>query len=74
MINNLRNQEELSHFPPAFPVISRGEGTKLSAEALEMCTRTLWHTLETTTIVLPNEEAFIHTGDIDDLWLRVRSY
>ena len=35
-----------------------------------MCTKTLWHTLETTTIVLPNNETFVHTGDIDDLWLR----
>jgi uncharacterized protein len=35
-----------------------------------MCTRTFWHTLETTTIVLPNTETFVHTGDIDDLWLR----
>jgi hypothetical protein len=74
VVNNLRNEQKSGHFPPAFPVISRGEGTKLSTEALEMCTRTLWHTLETTTIVLPNEETFIHTGDIDDLWLRVRTY
>jgi len=42
----------------------------LSQAALDMCTRTLWHTLESTTIVLPNKETFIHTGDIDDLWLR----
>jgi meiotically up-regulated gene 157 (Mug157) protein len=42
----------------------------LSDEALDMCTRALWHTLETTTIVLPDGETFIHTGDIDDLWLR----
>jgi meiotically up-regulated gene 157 (Mug157) protein len=35
-----------------------------------MCTQTLWHTVETTTIVLPQGETFIHTGDIDDLWLR----
>jgi meiotically up-regulated gene 157 (Mug157) protein len=35
-----------------------------------MCTKTLWHTLETTTIVLAHAETFIHTGDIDDLWLR----
>jgi meiotically up-regulated gene 157 (Mug157) protein len=40
------------------------------ATALEMCTQTLWHTLETTTIVLPDGDTFIHTGDIDDLWLR----
>lgn len=36
-----------------------------------MCARTLFHTLETTTIVLPNRETFIHIGDdLDDLWLR----
>lgn len=44
---------------------------RLSDAALDMCTRTLWHTIETTTIVLPDEETFIHTGDIDDLWIRV---
>jgi uncharacterized protein len=42
----------------------------LSTNALDMCTQTLWHTIETTTIVLPHDETFIHTGDIDDLWLR----
>ena len=55
-------------FPPKFPVVSRTH--ELDEETLAMCDRTLWHTLETTTIVLPNEETFIHTGDIDDLWLR----
>jgi hypothetical protein len=35
-----------------------------------MCTQALWHTVETTTIVLPDHETFVHTGDIDDLWLR----
>lgn len=43
---------------------------QLSPDALKMCTNALWHTLETTTIVLPDKETFIHTGDIDDLWLR----
>ncbi|GAX12783.1 uncharacterized protein FisN_15Hh262 [Fistulifera solaris] len=56
-------------YPPPFPEITRTR-VDLSPQALEMCTRTLWHTVETTTIVLPNEETFIHTGDIDDLWLR----
>lgn len=42
----------------------------VSEAVIEMCSHTLWHTLETTTIVLPNHETFIHTGDIDDLWLR----
>ena len=56
---------------PPYPKITRGNSsTTLSTQALEMCTNTLWHTLETTTIVLPNEETFVHTGDIDDLWLR----
>ena len=57
-------------FLPPYPKISRDPAIQLSPEALDMCTRTLWHTLETTTIVLPNAETFIHTGDIDDLWLR----
>ena len=55
-----------------FPKIIRNSNDypSLSKEALEMCTRALWHTIETTTIVLPDKETFIHTGDIDDLWLR----
>jgi len=59
-------------FTPLYPKISRDRETssQLSKEAVEMCTQTLWHTLETTTIVLPDGETFIHTGDIDDLWLR----
>jgi uncharacterized protein len=44
--------------------------TIVSTAVIEMCSRTLWHTLETTTIVLPYHETFVHTGDIDDLWLR----
>ena len=43
---------------------------ELSKEAIDMCHRTLWHTLETTTFVLPNDETFVITGDIQDLWLR----
>ena len=42
----------------------------LSDDAIAMCTRTLYHTLATTTIVLPHAETFVFTGDIDDLWLR----
>lgn len=42
----------------------------LSKEAVEMCHQTLWHTLESTTIVLPNNETFVTTGDIKDLFLR----
>jgi len=58
------------NFPPPFPKITRNDNISLSPEALDMCTRALWHTLETTTIVLPDGDTFIHTGDIDDLWLR----
>ena len=59
-------------FPPRFPIVTRSNSSvnALDKEAVTMCSHTLWHTLETTTIVLPNEETFIHTGDIDDLWLR----
>ena len=58
-------------FPPPFPVVSaQSTTTSLSKDVLDMCANTLWHTLKTTTIVLPNDESFIHTGDIDDLWLR----
>ena len=52
-------------FPPKFPVMMRNN--TLSTTILEMCERTLWHTLETTTIVLPEGDSFIHTGDINDL-------
>eukprot|EP00957_Ditylum_brightwellii_P133414 10172049-Ditylum_brightwellii.AAC.1 len=34
-----------------------------------MCHQTLWHTLDTTTVVLLNNETFIYTGNIQDLWL-----
>lgn len=73
---------KIRNFPPKFPKVTRGrdldlvvqqsalERLQLDPEAIEMCSRTLWHTLETTTIVLPDEQTFIHTGDIDDLWLR----
>jgi len=65
---NLTIHEEVHQQAAQEQVVPPLQG--LSEEALEMCTRTLWHTLETTTIVLPNKETFIHTGDIDDLWLR----
>jgi uncharacterized protein len=55
-------------FPPMFPLVTRNNS--VSEEILRMCEKTLWHTLETTTIVLPDGDTFIHTGDIDDLWLR----
>mmetsp|Transcript_32106 Transcript_32106/g.73869 ORF Transcript_32106/g.73869 Transcript_32106/m.73869 type:complete len:617 (-) Transcript_32106:428-2278(-) len=56
---------------PLYPSVVKGDDSvRLSREVLEMCTRTLWHTIETTTIVLPDDETFVHTGDLDDLWLR----
>jgi hypothetical protein len=63
---------DVNPFPhPAYPKQhQQGGNHKLSREALDMCTKTLWHTIETTTIVLPHGDTFIHTGDIDDLWLR----
>lgn len=62
-------------FPPLYPKVTRNSDdttstSQLSKEALDMCTRTLWHTLETTTIVMPDGDSFVHTGDMDDLWLR----
>jgi uncharacterized protein len=35
-----------------------------------MCTRSFWHTVVSTTVVLPNEETFVFTGDIEFMWLR----
>lgn len=64
-----QQEQQYSQFPPEFPKITRTPVT-LSSEALDMCTRTLWHTMETTTIVLPDGETFVHTGDLDDLWIR----
>lgn len=56
---------------PKYPVNHRREPRRpLSDQAVLQCHRALWHTLETTTFVLPNEETFVITGDIQDLWLR----
>jgi len=60
--------QSIISFPPKFPIVTRSQ--TLNLDSLAMCERTIWHTLETTTIVLPEGETFIHTGDIDDLWLR----
>lgn len=61
-------------FPPPYPIRHHNNDEashiQLSDEAIDMCTQTLWHTVESTTIVLPDSETFVHTGDIDDLWLR----
>jgi meiotically up-regulated gene 157 (Mug157) protein len=71
--NESHNTQPILIFPPKFPIHHQGgQGIAqlLSQEALDMATKTLWHTIETTTIVLPDGETFIHTGDINDLWLR----
>jgi hypothetical protein len=41
-----------NHFDPAYPRRHQSSSVQLSQQALEMCSQTLWHTLETTTIVL----------------------
>ena len=57
---------------PNYPIDHRNQvaSVQLSKEAVIQCHRALWHTLETTTIVLPNKETFVITGDIKDMWLR----
>ncbi|GKY98986.1 hypothetical protein MPSEU_000854300 [Mayamaea pseudoterrestris] len=71
LVQKLRgNIKRLSTKFASFPKYPRIDHVKVSPQVLEMCTKTLWHTIETTTIVLPDNETFIHTGDIDDLWLR----
>ena len=49
-----------------YPKILRDpqEYPPLSPEVLKMCTQALWHTIETTTIVMPDGETFIHTGNV----------
>jgi len=42
----------------------------LSDQAIYQCHKALWHTVDTTAYVLPNNESFVITGDIQDLWLR----
>ena len=59
---------------PAYPMNHRrnhqNESQDLSNKAITACNHALWRTLETTTLVLPNNETFVFTGDIFDLWLR----
>jgi hypothetical protein len=59
---------------PAYPMNHRrnhqNELRVLSNKAITACNHALWRTLETTTLVLPNNETFVFTGDIYDLWLR----
>jgi len=68
VLNDIAPSNSLSL--PSYPKRDTTLQNQLSPQALQMCTQALWHTLESTTIVLPNQETFIHTGDIDDLWLR----
>ena len=72
MLQRLRGhvQKLASVTAASFPSYPRGHHGKVSQQVIDMCSNTLWHTIETTTIVLPNAETFVHTGDIDDLWLR----
>lgn len=57
---------------PNYPIDHRNQvaAIQLSQEAITQCHSALWHTLETTTIVLPNKETFVITGDIKEMWLR----
>lgn len=57
---------------PSFPINHRSGEKRppLSDQAISQCHKALWHTLDTTTYVLPNNETFVITGDIRDLWLR----
>ena len=68
----ISNEVVINQFPPQFPIahVRVLPTIDISPEAVDMCGRALWHTLKTTTIVLPDDETFVHTGDIDDLWLR----
>jgi len=70
-INNARFTV-VNAFPPPYPVIARDPDAydRLSKDALEMCKNALWHSVETTTIVLPNDETFVFEGDVDELSLR----
>ena len=42
----------------------------LTDQAISQCNKALWHTIQTTVYVLPHNETFVITGDIQDLWLR----
>ncbi|KAL3782710.1 hypothetical protein ACHAW5_005920 [Stephanodiscus triporus] len=63
-------QKQGYHSLPKYPIDHRHLNTSLSDRAISQCHNALWHTLETTTTILPNNETFVITGDIPDLWLR----
>ena len=57
---------------PKYPINHRQAEAGLPAHnaAVYACNNALWRTLETTTYLLPNNETFIFTGDIYDLFIR----
>ena len=67
-------RDELIHKSslPNYPIDHRhlDISHRISDQAISQCHKALWHTLETTTYVLPDNETFVITGDIKDLWLR----
>mmetsp|Transcript_20252 Transcript_20252/g.40411 ORF Transcript_20252/g.40411 Transcript_20252/m.40411 type:complete len:562 (-) Transcript_20252:288-1973(-) len=63
--------DRVNVFPPRYPAVTADANpARLPPGVLSMCAGALWHTLRTTTVVLPEDQTFVHTGDIDDLWLR----
>ncbi|KAL7539516.1 hypothetical protein ACHAXR_009358 [Thalassiosira sp. AJA248-18] len=60
----------INHRASSFLDTPQQQHRPLSDQAISQCHKALWHTLETTTFVLPNNESFVITGDIKDLWLR----
>lgn len=66
----LMRQRRGYHILPKYPINHQHLRTQLSSRAIQQCNKALWHTLETTTTILPNNETFVITGDIPDLWLR----
>jgi len=62
------------HSLPKYPIIHRSISSQhtrpLTDQAILQCHKALWHTVNTTVSVLPNNETFVITGDILNLWLR----
>lgn len=54
-------------YPPLFP---RKYIVQLSAEVVTMCSNTLWHTIESTTVVLPHGDTVIFTGTLRHMGVR----
>lgn len=72
--SQLLNHQRL-HSLPKYPVDHRrrrqtANQQLLSEEVIQQCHKALWHTVDTTTFVLPNNESFVITGDIHYQWLR----